>query len=344
MTAPGPAAFSETHDAISERAADFFERRRFGEWSGADQAELDAWFVESILHEVAYLRLEGAVAHTEELAVFRPFRSSQTVSGGNGEFRYRRFVIPFLAAASLALFAALGIPLVTSLLQPPDRTYSTQVGGRTLLNFADHTQIALNTDTVVRFRMTGSERTVWLEKGEAWFDVSHNAANPFTVIVGKHRVTDIGTEFLIRRDSGGTEVALLNGRATLSTDGAPTTMLAPGDDAIATPVSVSVTRKTSRELADALAWRRGTLVFRNTRLADAVREFNRYNATKVMIADPSIAGLTFSAEIKDDNLEGFLQLAKTMLNLRADWEANGILLARESGEKAKRAVHVKHGP
>ena len=48
-------------------------------------------------------------------------------------------------------------------------------------------------------------------------------------------------------------------------------MLKPGDDALATPVSLTVTRKTPQELANALAWRRGMLVFRNTRLADVVR-------------------------------------------------------------------------
>jgi transmembrane sensor len=343
MSTPDPVA--ETHDAISQRAAGFFERRRFGGWSDADQAELEAWLAEAASHQVAYLRVEGIVARTERLAALRPTgpKSNQAAPGGGGEAMRRWFVLPLLAAASIALFAALGIPFVGNLMQPPDRTYSTDVGGRTLIKFADRTQVELDTDTVARFRMTNGERTVWLERGEAWFRVAHDSAHPFTVAVGKHRVTDVGTEFLVRRGSDGMEVALLSGRAALSTDSAQTAMLNPGDDAVATPVSTTITKKTPQELADALAWRRGMLVFRNTRLADAVREFNRYNRTKLVIADPSVADLKFSVEIQNDNFEDFLQLAQTVLKLRVDREGNDVLLFRSAEQKPKKAVHVKHG-
>jgi transmembrane sensor len=341
VTTPGLSKPSEMHDAISQRAADFFERRRFRGWSNADQAELDAWFAESILHEVAYLRVEGIVAHAERLAALRPPKPDLRAPGGDGSMR-RRFALPLLIAASAALIAALGVPFVNSLMRPPDRTYSTDVGGRTLLSFADQTQIELDTDTVVRFRMTGEERTVWLERGEAWFHVSHNATNPFTVIVGRHRVTDLGTEFLVRRGSDGMEVALLSGRATLSTEGAQTATLTPGDDAIATPVSMSVTRKTPQQLADELAWRQGVLVFRKTRLTDVVHEFNRYNAVKLVIADPSIADVKITADLKTNDFEGFLQLAQVVLNLRADREGNDILISRGQRDETKRAVPIKH--
>jgi transmembrane sensor len=340
----GPATPSVTHDAIARRAADYCQRRHFWEWSDADQAELDAWLAESFLHRAAYLRVEGTVVRTEQLAALRPLQLEPSGLRGDGRILRQWFVLPLLAAASAALFVALGIPFASSLMQPPDRIYSTDIGGRTLLTFADHTQIELNTDTVARFRMTGEDRTVWLDKGEAWFHVSHNAANPFTVIVGKHRVIDLGTEFLIRRGSDRMEVALLNGRATLSTEGAPIATLTPGDDAVATPGSMSVTRKSPQELADEIAWRRGVLDFRNTRLADAVREFNRYNRTKLVITDLSIADLKVSAEIKNDNVQGFLNVAETMLKLRADWQGNDILLSRELPERTKRTAHVKRSP
>jgi transmembrane sensor len=346
MNTPGPARPSESHDAITERAADFFERRRFGGWSDTDQAEFDAWLAESTFHRVAYLRLEGTAAYTEHLAAvhtFKPIPKSIPIApDSNKKTVRRRFVLPLLAAASIVLAVALGIPLVNSLMQPPDRSFSTDLGDHTLLKFADGTEVDLNTDSAMHYRMTTVERTVWLERGEAWFRVSHNAANPFTVVVGKHRITDLGTEFLVRRGSDGMEVALLNGHAALSTEGAQTAMLKTGDDAVATPVSVSVTRKTPQELADELAWRQGLLVFRNTKLSDVVREFNRYNATKLVIADPSVAGETITANARTDDYESFLQFAEAELKLRADREGNNILISREQREQMKRAGHIKH--
>jgi transmembrane sensor len=337
-----PTAPSEADDVISRRAADYFQRRHFWEWTDADQAELDAWIAESFLHRAAYLRVKGIVAYTEHLAAVHTFKAGPWY--GNGKAMRRWFALPLLAAASIALFAVLGFPFVSSLLQPPDRTYSTDIGGRAILKFAGGTQIELNTDTAVRFRMTGEERTVWLEKGEAWFHAAHDASRPFNVIVGKHRVTDLGTEFLVRRGSDGMEVTLLEGRAALSTEGAQTAMLSPGDEAVARPTSMLITRKTPQQLADELAWRRGVLVFRNTKLADVVREFNRYNTTKLVIADPAIAGVKISTDLKADDFESFVQLAEVALNLHTDREGNEILISRRTREETKTAAHAKRGP
>ena len=342
MTTPEPATQRTNYDAISRRAAEFYQRRRFWKWNAADQAELDAWLAESMLNRAAFLRVQAIAARATQLASLRPFRFGGARKRPGWKIA-RRFALPLLAAASIAAVAVFAVPYMEHALTPPDRTYSTELGGRTLLTFADHTQVELNTDTVARFRMTNRERTVWLEKGEAWFRVSHNAANPFSVIVGKHRITDLGTEFLVRREPSELEVALLNGRAALSSEGAPVATLVPGDDAVARGSSMTVVRKTPRELADKLAWRRGILVFRNVRLGEAAAEFNRYNATKIVIADPAIADLTFSAEIRNDNLEGFVQLAQTMLKLHADWEANDIVLSRDAREKIARPAHSKRG-
>ncbi len=335
MTDSDPQA--ESVEAVEARAADFLQRRLLRRWSEKDQAELNVWLDDATLHRVTYLRLEAGVARVEGLSDLRPPRLHRVVE------RLRlSFMAPFLASAVAAgLIAVFGSGAWRYFLPPPDHTYSTEVGGRALLNFADHTQIELNTNTVVHYRMTTRERTVWFEKGEAWFHVAHDAANPFTVIVGTHRVTDLGTEFVVRRSSRDMEVALLKGRAALSTDGAQTALLAPGDEAVATPVSMSVTKKTAKELADELAWRRGMLVFRNTRLADAVKEFNRYNTTKLVIADPSIADLKFTAELRTDHYEGFLGLAETVLNLRVNRQGNDILISRGFREKTKKTVRAK---
>ena len=346
MTEQMSASSPDPQDATTARAAEYFQRRRLWDWSAADQSELDAWLAESTFHRVAYLRLEGAVEQAEELAALFPNEFGLGPRGNacrrTGGFFSRRFAIPLLAAASVALFAALGLPLVNSLMQPADRHFATDVGGLSLVRFADGTEIELNTNTAMRFRMTTSERTVWLEKGEGWFRIAHDPAHPFTVVIGKHRVTDLGTEFTVRRNANDVEVALVKGRAMIDTEGTPTTLLAPGDDAIATPVSVSVTRKTPQQLEDEMAWRQGVLVFRQTRLADVVKEFNRYNATKLVIADPSVANELLTADLRTDDYEDFLNLAQMQLNLRIDREGNEILISRTAG-KTKTAVRVKRG-
>lgn len=332
---------SEPNAALQKRAAEFYQRKRFWDWSAADQAELDAWLAESVLHRVAYLRVEAGDERMGTLVANSPPRFDVQ----RRRVSHRRFVFPLLAAASIAAIAALGIPYARTLLQPADRIFGTEVGGHALLKFSDGTEIELNTNSAVHYRMTTQQRTVWLDRGEAYFRVAHNAANPFTVIAGNHRITDIGTEFLVRDDEAKLEVALVRGRAQLAgtAAGSPVAMLTPGDDAIATSLAITVTKKSPQEIADELAWQRGVLVFRNTRLDDAVRRFNRYNETKLVLADPSIADMKLSAELKINNVEGFVDLAQTVLNLRVDRAGNEFLISRGARDKSNKAVGVKHG-
>jgi len=337
----GQPSLTETHDAQSERAAAFLERQRCGAWSDADKAELDAWLAESALHEVAWLRVEGIAARADQLAPYLSVELKRITQVGGKNFQYRRYIFPLLAAASIALAALWGGPFVASLLQPADRTDSTDIGGRTLLSFSDRTQIELNTDTAVRLRMTTRERTVWLEKGEAWFHVAHDAAHPFTVIVGRYRIADLGTEFLVHRNADNVDVTLLDGRAVLSTEGVQTATLSPGEEAVTTPTGLSVTRKTPQELADESAWRRGMLVFRNAPLSQVVRDFNRYNTTKLVIADPSIANVQVVANLRADDYESFLQIAHDVLKLRVDREGGVILISRGPENTKKKAAHLK---
>ncbi len=328
-------------EAIEQRAADFLQRRRFWDWSGADEAELNAWLAQSVLHRVAYLRLEAGASRVERLAALRPSPAEPRAEGKTASARLR-FLIPALAAASVVFAVVFGPPLARYLLQPADRNFATDVGGRALLKFGDGTQIELNTDSAVRYRMTTQDRMVWLDKGEAYFRVKHDAAHPFTVFAKGRRITDLGTEFFVRNEQDKLEVALLKGRARLAS-GAQVATLTPGDDAVATPIALSVTKKTKQELADELAWQRGVLVFRHTPLAKAIREFNRYNRTRIVIADPAIANLTIGGEFRTDNTRDFLELAKAVLKLSVERDGNDILLSRAVGEFEK-AANVKRSP
>ena len=324
---------AESHEKIEVRAAEFVQRRRFCEWEEADQAELDAWLDEAPSHKVAFVRLEAGLGRAERLAALRQPERSRASRAASW-----RFLIPYVAAAmSLSLVAVLGIAAARYFLRPADRTFSTDVGGRMLVNFADGTQMNLNTDTALRVRMTSEERTVWLERGEAYFHVAHDAAHPFSVIAGTHRVTDLGTEFAVRRGAGDVEVALVSGRAALSTEsGAHTAVLTPGDEVVATPVSMSMTSKTPQELADEFAWQSGVIVLKHTRLDVATREFNRYNRTKLVIDDPVVAAMTIGGKFQTNSVEDFLHWTQLVLNLRVDREGNTILISRAAANRRQK--------
>ena len=58
----------------------------------------------------------------------------------------------------------------------------------------------------------GKSREIWLDKGEAYFQVRHDAAHPFVVMAMGHRVEDVGTKFVVRRRADSIEITMLDGR------------------------------------------------------------------------------------------------------------------------------------
>ncbi|HEV2562230.1 MAG TPA: FecR domain-containing protein [Rhizomicrobium sp.] len=316
---------AESIDELSRVAADWIERRDFGSWEKEDQAEFDAWLCASPAHRIAFLRLEAGWKRTELLGALRPFRIEQAAHAHDP----RGFLMKL--AASIALVAAIGAGAAQYVIPQP-KIYTTGVGGRETLRLSDGTLIDLNTDTRIRLSGARGERTVWLEKGEAYFQVKHDPAHPFVVIAANRRITDIGTEFLIRNDPRRLEVALVEGRARFE-DGqsvrARSFTLKPGEVVVSTPESLRLTAKSQQDLADELGWRRGVLVFNHTTLADAAAEFNRYNSRKIVLADDDVARRVIGGAFTVTDVHRFALVVRDALKLGIKDRNGDIVISRE---------------
>jgi transmembrane sensor len=311
--------------AIQAQAAAWLERRERMDWNATDQVMLDAWLAQSPAHTIAYLRIEDVWHRAERL------RALGTISPDAPAHAPRRYTVPIVMgiAATLAAIAVIGIAATELLRQPEARAYSTEVGGRELVAFADGTQIELNTDTALRAQMTSQERVVWLDRGEAYFQVKHDPAHPFIVMTGDRRVTDLGTKFLVRRDIGSVEVALLEGRVRVGGNATShAALLAPGDVATATAESMSIRKKSADDLAGEMAWRRDMLVFNHTTLADAAREINRYNRRKLVIADPSVAHLLIGGTFPKNDVGAITSAARELFKLHIEEHGDEIVISR----------------
>lgn len=304
--------------AIKETAASWLERRDRSDWSAQDQADLTAWLDESLAHATAFWRLEGAWQRTERLSALRePMRAAQVAPRSI----LRRSVPWAMAAVFAVVIAATGSTYFTA---PRVKAYSTPIGGHEIVTLGDGTSIELNTDTAIKVARDGDTRNVTLERGEAYFQVVHDPAHPFIVHVGTHRVVDIGTKFLMRKDAVRLEVALYEGEASFESlkSGAVTqkTVLRPGDVAIATlahPSFKTIRGEPADALIDKLAWQRGFLVMDHTTLAEVVRDLNRYNVEKIVIADPAAARMEMYGTIPINGVDGFVRVAQGVLGLRA---------------------------
>lgn len=313
-------------DGIERAASEWIERRDFGPWSEADAKELESWLGQSLEHRVAFLRLDFEWKRTERLAALRPLKppSNEAPAG-----KWRRTLRIAAAVAILGVVGSLG---ASYLLTQNGKSYSTPLGGRKVLTFADGSQIELNTNTVIRIAMDEHKRSAVLESGEAYFSIRHDASRPFVVTAANHKVIDLGTKFLMRTSGNKLEVALVEGSAKVEPSDARearhAVTLKPGDIAYALPGSMSVVRKTPADIGSDLGWRRGVLVFRHATLADAAEEFNRYNAQKIVIADPETARLTFSATLPTHETHTFVRILSKLFNTHSETTTEGIVISR----------------
>lgn len=318
----GPAIKSVCANPVDARAALWLERQDGENWSEADQAELDAWLAQSPAHVVAYLRLYDAWSRADRLAALRPKPEQEKPLASGGIF--------LRIAAALALIAITGAFAANYLMRPREVTFVTPVGGRETIKLSDGTRIELNTDTSIRVSATRERRLVTLDRGEAYFEVRHDAARPFVVQATDGRVVDLGTKFLVRDHTDHLEVSLIEGRARFESPNAQrqSAILKPGDVVVATADTLSVTSRSARELSDALAWQRGVIVFDHTTLADAAAELNRYNAKKIVIADPDVRRRIIGATIPVNGVEAFTRVAREIFHVHVEKNGGEIIISR----------------
>lgn len=309
---------------IETCAAEWIERRHFGQWTEADQAQLDAWLGEAITHRVAFVRLNSSWQRTGRLVALRG------TAPGALRPKVDRNLFRFLSrvAAGFAVVAAVGSGGAYYLLRDNTTTYATTVGGREILSLTDGSQIELNTDTVLRVSNRTDHREVWLDKGEAYFRIVHDAAHPFTVTSQGRRITDLGTAFTVRRESDRLQIAVFEGRVQVEAGTNKSPVLGAGDTAVATRDDVSISRQTPRKLATELAWRRGMVVFDNVTLGEAAAEFNRYNRIQIVIADPATARMKIAGTFPINGVKGFSDLTRHVLGLRVETQGQQINISR----------------
>lgn len=310
--------------AVNEQAANWIERRMRPTWSGADEAALQAWLAEATAHRIAFWRLESAWSETSRLAALRPpalqrpQRAPTTSTWST--------ISKSLAAA--VLIAAAGY-FASGYFTAQNATYSTGLGERKTLTLADGSQIELNTNTILRAAMAGDVRKVWLDKGEAYFSVKHDAAHPFEVIAQGRRITDLGTRFNVRSDAGQLKVAVLQGRVSFQEkSGSDHIELNPGDVVVAEAGKLSLTRVPAGDLTDRLSWRSGKLMFHHAPLSQVAAEFNRYNGTKVVITGESARDMTINGTFATNDVQAFGRIAQTILGLKVDHQGTKIVISR----------------
>ena len=192
-------------------------------------------------------------------------------------------VAGFVAAAAVVFVVGVIMSRRTATETPPSiaRSYSTLIGQRDSVTLDDGTRIMLGPAS--RIDVLGREVAL---TGEAFFDVKHDGAHPFTVRAGAVVIRDIGTEFSVHHDpSERVRIVVHEGAVEVTAENSAT--LHPGDVAVVTQVGViEASRGAATE--DDLAWTQGRLVFRDAAVAELEADLRRWYGVELRVTDSTL--------------------------------------------------------
>ncbi len=222
-------------------------------------------------------------------------------------------------AASLLIIASVSLLLYFQNInefQSTNGKYLTNIGGQKTVLLSDGSEIRLNTDTLIEVNYHDGERIIHLYKGEAQFDVAHDAEKPFTVKAKNGDVRALGTIFSVRLKNNQVNVLVEEGRVRIRAnddinqidyvpviaqeeialeeiehDNTMVIVNAGNNVTFGDQIIESVIMEERESLERKFSWRQGILAFDDEPLSDVIDEVSRYTSYKIIVADPNIRSL-----------------------------------------------------
>ncbi len=310
-TVPHPSAPAD------EQAALWAARLEGSVLSAADRTALDAWLAADPAHRAllsAYCQFSADLER--QLPLLAGIRDELAESPTVAKTARS---LPWLSRPLWAGVALLAVAVVAAVFLWPARpqnqfrNLATPVAHREAVTLADGTRVELNAQTALVVELTAEARRVRLAGGEAFFTVTKDPARPFYVETPAGSVRVTGTQFNVRTESAAAiEVTVLEGAVQVHPGGAVPRALAAGDRLVRAAGHVAVAALSPRQLADALAWREGRIVFADTPLREVLARFARYHGRNLVASDAAAerrVGGTYSL----DDLDGFFAALEDVL-------------------------------
>jgi transmembrane sensor len=304
---------------LNSRSVSTDELQRFYAWRREPGHAAAYDKVEQLWRESRSLGDDRDVAEAVREALERPRQGGP----GSGISLGRRQLV---VGVGLAGALAVGLALLAT---RPDR-FETAVGEQRSVVLADGSRLRLNTDSALIVDYSRSERRIELTRGEASFEVNPDPGRQFIVETGGLAVRAIGTSFEVRNTTGLLRVILVHGSVAVARDGAAggESRLAPGQALVVTDGGDHQVGRIDLEAAT--SWTTGRMIFRETPLADAIAEANRYSTRTISLRSEALKELKVDGTFEAGDTEALVAALTALLELRAEPTPGGDIVLTAS--------------
>ena len=211
----------------------------------------------------------------------------------------------------------------------PWHTLTVPAGGEFFYELADRTKVWLNSKSELRFpaRFAGGEREVYLQ-GEAFFDVTSDAAQPFVVHLSGGKITVLGTRFNVTDYADEPLSAVLTeGRIGFTSAGGEEVRLQPSDRLEVAGGQMKV------EQVDTLlymSWVNKMFVFDGQTLEEIMRTLARWYDMDFTFASEDLKGIRLSGRLnRYRDIRMLLYTYEQTAGIRFDIQGRHIVVSRE---------------
>ena len=320
-------------DRAAQEAERWFARLRAGT-GVAERAAFERWR-EHPAHARAYAEVERLWSELGKLSAEEELRrwSAQALAADARKrprpARRSGWRAGIALAATMLVAIGVGIGLGStrgprSGPEPAGEWFESEGGQLRSVVLADGSKLTLNAGSAVEVRLGARERHLRLSRGEALFEVAHDARRPFVVEAGARAVRALGTRFQVRRESEAVTVTLLQGSVAVEHEGDEALRLAPGDQLVYDERSIRNRRHVDPDIAS--SWTRGRLIFRSTPLAEALAEMNRYANPPLRLGDARLASTPISGTLRVGDSASMALALSALLPLQAQPQGDGTIL------------------
>lgn len=191
----------------------------------------------------------------------------------------------------------------------------------------DGSMVTLNRNSELAYSRTWSNknRNVELARGEVFFQVHKDKKHPFVIATGNTKITVLGTSFNVRRIPDATEIIVATGLVKIAYADKeillrPEQMVTIRDTDTMRVEKKPVQDKYYKYYVDS------KFNFVNTPLKDVVQLLNRAYDYRVIIDDPALEKIPYTAEFEKNSLAEILKVMAKSLDLKVEVEGREIHL------------------
>jgi len=321
----GPTEGYRHPDPVADAALDWFVRMQ----DVPDEAAIAAlgdWLRADPRHAAAYRQLEATWASPEMQLATERLAIRLDAAPGRSRTPPRRRI--GWAAAALVAVIGLGIAAYPSLSLYIGSDYMTGTGERRDVTLPDGSHMVLNTASAVAIDFAEGRRSVTLLKGEAYFDVVHDAVHPFEVMASFGEVEVLGTAFTVSTGEDADTVVLQRGSVAVDNRSNPASAatLAPGQ--MVSVTSGAVSEVSAVDVAARFAWLDGRIVFHDRPLAEVLVELQRYHGGPIFSLDAEAGRTLVSGNYQLDDPEGVVRSLAAAAGAEMTALPGGIIILR----------------